>query len=123
MAQGDLDEATPAAWTLLLAQLLRLAQALHGAHLARSESEQAGRLAGEARKALDNARARLASLQALHAELLAVVEPAQGEVGRGHEEAALRERRQAGKGALRPEKFALTATGRAPPKRSSEVGR
>ena len=53
MAQADLDEDTPAAWRLLLAEMLRLAQAVHDAHLARSESEQAGRLADEARKALD----------------------------------------------------------------------
>ena len=54
MAQADLDEDTLAAWRLLLAEMLRVAQAVHDAHLARSESEQAGRLADEARKALDN---------------------------------------------------------------------
>ena len=54
MAQADLDEGTPAAWRLLFAELLRVAQAVHDAHLARSESEQAGRLADEARKALDD---------------------------------------------------------------------
>ncbi len=123
MAQADLDEDTPAAWRLLLAEMLRLAQAVHDAHLARSESEQAGRLADEARKALENVRARLGSLEALRAELLAVVEPAQEEAGRGQEAAARSRRRRAGKGALRPEQFARTTTGRAPPKRSSEVGR
>jgi hypothetical protein len=123
MAQADLDEDTPAAWRLLLAEMLRLAQAVHDAHLARSESEQAGRLADEGRKALDNVRARFASLEALRAELLAVVEPAQEEAGRGQEAVARSRRRRAGKGALRPEQFAGTTTGRAPPKRSSEVGR
>ena len=123
MAQADLDEDTPAAWRLLFAEMLRVAQAVHDAHLARSESQQAGRLADEARKALEKARARLGSLEALRAELLAVVEPGQGEAGRGEEEAAKRRRRQAGKGALRPEQFAGTTTRRAPPKRSSEVGR
>ena len=83
MAQADLDEDTPAAWRLLFAEMLRVVQAVHDAHLARSESEQAGRLADEARKALDNVRARLGSLEALRAELLAVVEAAQGEVGAG----------------------------------------
>ena len=122
-AQADLDEDTPTALRLLLAEVLRVAQAVHNAHLARSESEQAGRLADEARKALDKARARLASLQALHAELLAVVEPAQEEAGRRQEEAARRQRRRVGKGALGPEQFARTTTGRAPPKRYSEVGR
>ena len=53
MAQADLDEDTPAAWRLLFAEMLRVVQAVHDAHLARSESEQAGRLADEARKALE----------------------------------------------------------------------
>ena len=83
MAQADLDEDTPAAWRLLFAEMLRVVQAVHDAHLARSESEQAGRLADEARKALDNVRARLGSLEALRAELPAVVEAAQREAGRG----------------------------------------
>ncbi len=122
-AQTDLDEDTPTALRLLLAEVLRVAQAVHNAHLARSESQQAGRLADEARKALDKARARLASLQALHAEFLAVVEPAQEEAGRRQEEAARRQRRRVGKGALGPEQFARTTTGRAPPKRYLEVGR
>ncbi len=122
MAQADLDEDTASAWRLLLAEMLRVAQAVHDAHLARSECQQAGRLADEARKALDNVRARLGSLEGLGAEVLAVVEPAQEEVLRGPE-AARRQRRRAGKVALRPEQFAGTTTGRAPPKRSSEVGR
>ena len=103
--------------------MLRVAQAVHDAHLARSESEQAGRLADEARKALEKARARLGSLEALRAELPAVVEAAHGEAGQEEEEAAKRRRRQADKGALRPEQFAGTTTRRAPPKRSSDVGR
>jgi hypothetical protein len=123
MAQADRDEDTPAAWRLLLAEMLRVAQAVHDAHLARSESEQAGRLADEARKALESARARLPSLETLRAELLMVVEPAQAEAGRTLEKAARRQRRRVGKGALRPEQFAWTTTGRAPPKWSSEVGR
>jgi hypothetical protein len=123
MAQAVLDEGTRAAWRLLLAEMLRVAQAVHDAHLARSESEQAGRLAGEARKALDNVRARLGSLETFRAELLPVVEAAQGEIGRGQEEAVKRQRRRAGKGALRREQLAGTTTWRAPPKRSSDVQR
>ncbi len=114
MAQADLDEDTPTAWRLFLSEMLRVAQAVHDAHLARSESQQAGRLADEARKALDNVRARLGSLETLRAELLAIVEPAQEDAGRREEEAARRQRRRAGKGALRPEQFARTTTGRAP---------
>ncbi len=123
MAQADLDEDTPVAWRLLFSEMLRVVQAVHDAHLARSESQQAGRLADEARKALEKARARLGSLEALRAELVAVVEPGQGEAGRRQEEAAKRRRRQAEKGALRPEQFAGPTTRRAPPKRSSEVGK
>ena len=123
LTKADLDEDTPAGWRVLLAEMLRVAQAVHDAHLARSECEQAGRLAHEARKALEKARARLGSLEALRAELPAVLEAAQGEAGRKEEEAARRRRRRVGKGALRPEHFAGTTTGRAPPKRSSEVGK
>jgi Relaxase/Mobilisation nuclease domain len=123
MAQADLDEGTPAGWRLLLTEMLRVAQAVHDAHLARSESQQAGRLADEARKALEMARARLGSLEAVRAELLAVVEPAQDEVGRGQEKAARSRARRAGKRALRPEEFARTTTRRAPPQRSSEVAK
>ena len=123
MAQADLDEDTPAAWRLLFAEILRVAQAIHDAHVARSESEQAGRLADEARKALEKARTRLGSLGGLRAELPAVVEAAHGKAGQGEEEAAKRRRRQAGKGALRPEQFAGTTPRAAPPKRSSDVGR
>ena len=123
MAQADLDGDTPAAWRLFLAEMLRVAQAVHDAHLARSESQQAGRLADEARKALDNVRAHLGSLETLRAELLAVIEPAQEDAGRGQEQAVRRQHRRLGRGALRPEQFAVTTTGRAPPKRCSEVGR
>ena len=80
MAQADLDEGTPAAWRLFLAELLRVAQAVHDAHLAgwnpagwpprRRGTEGPGQR-----------RARLGSLEALRAELLAVVEPAQEEAG------------------------------------------
>jgi hypothetical protein len=123
MAQADRDEDTPVACRLLLAEMLRVAQAVHGAHLARLESEQAARLANEARKALDIVRTRLGSLGALRAEFLSVVEPDQDEVRLGQEEAARRQRRREGKRALRPEEFTRTTRGRPPPKRSSEVGR
>ena len=123
MAQADLDQDTPVAWRLLLAELLRVAQAVHAAHLARSESQQAGRLAGEARKALEEATRRLGGLEVFRADLSAVIEAAQRGVGPGEEEAAKRRRRQADKGALRPEQFAGTTTRPAPPKRSSEVQR
>jgi hypothetical protein len=120
MAQADLDEGTPAAWRLLFAELLRVAQAVHDAHLARSEAEQASRLAGEARLALEDARARLGSLEVLRAQLPEVVEAAQGEAGREKEEPARRGRRQRGQGPLWPGQLAAT-TRRAAPKQSPEV--
>jgi hypothetical protein len=123
MAQADLDEDTPTAWRLLFAEVLRVTQAVHDAHLARLESEQAGRLADEARKALESARARLGSLRGLRAELAGAVEAAQGKAGEGQEEAAKRRRRQSARGALRPEQFVGTTPRPVPPKRSSEVGR
>jgi hypothetical protein len=54
MAQADFDEDSPTAWRLFFAELLRVTQAVHDAHLARSEAEQAGRLAGVARSALED---------------------------------------------------------------------
>ena len=122
MAQADLDEDAPATWRLLFAELLRMAQAVHDAHLARSEAEQAGRLAGEARKALEDARAHLGTLEALRAELPEVVEAAQGEAGEAEEETARRQRRQKGQGPLRPEQFVAT-TKRGVRKQSPEVAR
>ena len=89
----------------------------------RSESQQAGRLAGEARKALEEATRRLGSLEVLRADLSGVIEAAQRGAGPGEEKAAKRRRRQAGKSALRPEQNAGTTMRRAPPKRSSEVHR
>ena len=81
MAQADLDEDTPAAWRLLLAEMLRVAQAVHDAHLARSESRAGWPPGRRGTEGPGDVRARLGSLEALRAELLAVVEPAQEEVG------------------------------------------
>lgn len=121
MAQADLDEGSPTAWRLLFAELLRVAQAVHDAHLARSEAEQAGRLAGEARSALEGARARLGSLKALRAELPEVVEAAQEEAGPEKEDAR-RQRRWRGQSSLSPEQL-VVMTRRPVPKKSPEVAR
>ena len=122
MAQADLDEDAPAAWRLLFAELLRVAQAVHDAHLARSEAEQAGRLASAARSALEDARARLGSLEALWADFPEVVEAAQEEAGREKEDASRRTRRQRGQGPFSPEQLAATMR-RPAPKPSPEVAR
>jgi hypothetical protein len=123
MAQADLDEDTPAAWRFLFAELLRVAQAVHDAHLARSEAEQAGRLAGEARKALEEARTRLGSLEALRDELPEVFEAAQQRAARANEEeASRRRRRQRREGGLTPGQLAAT-TRRPAPEQSPEVAR
>lgn len=113
MAQADLDEGTPAAWRLLFAELLRAAQAVYDAHVARSEAEQASRLAGEARSALEEARARLGSLESGCEELLGLAELAPpAEVADGRDGG--RERRRRGQGGLRPEDHAALGTRRAP---------
>lgn len=122
MAQADLDEDPPTVWRLLFAELLRVAQAVHDAHLARSEAEQAGRLACEARKALEEARARLGSLEAFRHKLPEVVEAAQGEAGRAEEEGAKRWRRQYGRKGLQTEEFAA-APRRVIPKQPRAVAR
>ena len=123
MAQADVDEDAQAAWRLLLAEMLRLAQAVHDAHLARAESEQAGRLADEARKALGNVRARLGSLSA--------VQPSssrQSSLSRRKPGADWRRRRGLSadgraKARCGPSSSPRTTTGRAPPKRFSDLGR
>ena len=121
MAQTDLDRDTPAAWRLFFAEMLRVVQAVHGAHLARSESEQARRLANEARKALDKREGapRVDRSAPGRAPRGGQVCPGKGgtEGGRGCEAPARWQRR------LRPEQFARTTTGRAPSERFSEVGR
>ena len=95
-------------------------QAVHDAHLARSEAEQAGRIAGQARKAMDEARARLGSLEALGEELHGVVEAAQEKPY--EQEAVWRRRRQKGQGGLRPEQFEAVKR-RPAPKESREPAR
>jgi hypothetical protein len=125
MAQADLDEDAPAAWRFLLAELLRVTQAVQDAHMAGSEAEQASRLADEARMALKETRARLVFLEGLRDELPEVVDAAEGEAGRKEreeEEKARRTRRQRGQGGLRPEQLAAT-TKRTALKRSPEVAR
>jgi hypothetical protein len=122
MAQADLDDGSPTAWRLLFAELLRAAQAVHDAHVARSEAEQASRLAGEARKALEEARGRLGYLEALRAEFPKLVEAARQEVGREEEETSRRQCCQRAQGGLRPERL-VAATRRAVPKPSREVAR
>jgi hypothetical protein len=123
MAQADLDEDTPAAWRLLFAELLRVAQAVHDAHLARSEAEQAGRLAGEARKALEDARAHLGSLEAVREEVPGLVEAVREKTGEAEEGDRRRRRRQRGQAALRPEQLAATTRRQAVRKQFPEVAR
>jgi hypothetical protein len=118
MAQADPDEGSPTVWRLLFAELLRVAQAVHDAHVARSEAEQADRLAGEARKALEEARARLGSLEGPRAEL---PEVAEGEADLAGEEVS-RRRRQRGQGPLGPEQLAAPAR-RTVARQSLEVAR
>jgi hypothetical protein len=110
MAQADLDDDAPAAWGLLFTEVFRVAQAVHDAHLARSGPEQAGRLADEARKALEEEWIRRGRGGAPRAGT------GRGEGGEGPGPPF-------GKGGPRPEQFAGTTPRLAPPKRSSDVGR
>ena len=80
MAQANLDVDVVLAWRLVLAELLRLAQALHEAHLARSETEQAACLAGDARSVLEEARARLDSIETVRDEFSALAGAAEADV-------------------------------------------
>ena len=112
MAQADLDEEAPIAWRLLFSQLLRVAQAVHDAHSGRLETEQAARLAGEARSALEEARGRSSSLATLQAELGGLAAPAPEAAD---EQGGDRERRRRGQGGQRPEGYAALSTRRARP--------
>ena len=117
MAQADLDEEAPNGWRLVFAELLRVAQAVHNAHLARSEAVQAARLAGEARLALEEARGRFGSLETLQAELegLAALPPEEAD-----ERGGGRERRRRGQGVLRPVDHAVLGTSRARPSQAQK---
>lgn len=59
MAQAQITNQAALGWQLMLASLLRLAQTINAAHLARDQAQQAGRLADQARSALDATRAQL----------------------------------------------------------------
>ncbi len=128
MAQADLDEDTPTAWRLLFSELLRVAQAVHDAHMARLEADQAGRLAREARKALVEARNRFGSLKMLRDEIPELFSAGQEEVGeetpgsRSSFRGEVLRRRLGGQVGLRPEQFVVGA-GHAQPKQSPEVAK
>ena len=74
MAQAQITEEVALAWQLVLAELLRLAQAIQQAHVARGDAAQAARLAGDARTALEQARAHYGSAQRVAEMLPALVE-------------------------------------------------
>jgi len=59
MAQAQITDQAALGWRLMLTELLRLAQSIAQAHLARGEAQQAARLAADARAALEEARARI----------------------------------------------------------------
>lgn len=61
MAQAQITNEAALGWRLMLAELLRLSQSIAAAHIARAEAQQAGRLADQARAALEEARAQLSA--------------------------------------------------------------
>ena len=105
MAQAQITDEVALAWQLMLTELLRLAQAIQQAHLARAETGQAGRLADEARSALDEARVQLGSSQRVAELVPALVEAVREEEERDEEGSARRKRSSA----VRPEEYAAMA--------------
>lgn len=115
MAQSQITDEVAMAWQLLLSELLRLAQALQQAHLARSEAQQAARLAGEARAALEEARARFGSVERVRALLPELVERAQAAAAEVEDDRDDDKRRR-GRGGLRPEDYAALAARQGQPR-------
>lgn len=127
MAQTQITDETAIAWGVVLSELLRLAQAIHQAHLARGEATQAGRLAGEARAALEAARiSHVASAEAvgLLAEAIEEEEEAVPDVPE-HESDRGRRRHRPNEPApgMRPVDYVALAARRAASERAAEATR
>lgn len=122
MAQTQITDEAALAWQLMLTELLRLAQSITGAHLARAEATQAGRLAGEARAALDQARADLGSARRVAELVPALVAAAEEAEQRGGVEDDPRARCPKPSGAMRPEDYAALAARKQHPQRDPARG-
>lgn len=123
MAQAQITDEVALAWRLMLAELLRLAQAIAQAHVARGEAAQAARLAGDARTALEQARAHYGSSQRVAEMIPALVDALGGDRERDDDRPGPKKRKTAG--SLRPEDYAaITARQRTHhPKPAAEADR
>jgi len=109
MAQAQITDEVALAWQLMLTEMLRLVQSIAQAHEARAEATQAGRLAGEARAALNQARAQLGSAQRVAELVPALVAAAEEAEQQAGEEDDLRFRRRKPAAAMRPVDYAALA--------------
>ncbi len=116
MAQAQITDETAVAWGVVLSELLRLAQAIHHAHLARGEAVAAERLAGEVRSKLEEARASYGSAgraaEALAETLRAEAEVSAGVAGHDSQERERRHRKGEATPAMRPADYAALAARR-----------
>jgi len=127
MAQAQITDETAVAWGVVLSELLRLAQAIHQAHLARGEAVAAARLADEARSKLEEARASYRSAgraaealaEAIRAE--AEAEAAAGVAGHDSEGREGRHRKAEATPAMRPADYAALVARRAAPERAQKA--
>lgn len=127
MAQTQITDESAVAWGVVVSELLRLAQAIHQAHLARGEAVAADRLAGEARSKLEEARASYGSAgraaEALAEAIRAEVEAAASVAGHDNEGREGRHRKGEATPAMRPADYAALVARRAASERAAEVAR
>jgi hypothetical protein len=121
MAQAQITDEVAVAWQLMLTEMLRLAQTIQQAHLARDEAQQADRLAGEARAALDQARTDLGSSQRL-AELVPALVGAFDDEQEAETDEDAKARKRKRSSAVRPEEYAALAAKKAQPRQDPARG-
>jgi len=125
MAQAQITDETAVAWGVVLSELLRLAQAIHQAHLARGDAAAAEALAGEARAKLEEARASYGSAgraaEALAEVLRDEAETATGVAGHDSEERERRHRKAEATPAMRPADYAALMARRAASERAPKA--
>ena len=124
-AQAQITDETAVAWGVVLSELLRLAQAIHQAHLARGEAVAAEHLAGEARTKLEEARASYGSAgraaDAVAEALRAETEAAAGFAGHDSEGRERRHRKAEATPVMRPADYAALVARRAAEERTQKA--
>lgn len=123
MAQAQITDETAIAWGLVLTELLRLAQAIHQAHLARGEAVAAERLAGEARSKLEEARASYGSAGRAAAALAEALQAEAATDAAEHDSQGRERGHRKGEStpAMRPADYAALATRRAAAERAQKA--